>query len=127
MEDKVKRTRKPRKTKSKGLGDTVEKVLNATGVDKVVKFVLGEDCNCDKRKDILNNLFPYKQPKCLQEEEYNYLTTFFESKTNTLAPSQQRELLKIYNRVFNINEPLSSCPDCWRNRIKELTKLYNEY
>jgi len=127
MEDKVKRTRKPRKTKSKGLGDTVEKVLNATGVDKVVKFVLGEDCNCDKRKDILNNLFPYKQPKCLQEEEYNYLTTFFETKTNTLAPSQQRELLKIYNRVFNINEPLSSCPDCWRNRIKELTKLYNEY
>jgi hypothetical protein len=127
MEDKVKRNRKPRKTKSKGLGDTVEKVLNATGVDKVVKFVLGEDCNCDKRKDILNNLFPYKQPKCLQEEEYNYLTTFFESKTNTLAPSQQRELLKIYNRVFNINEPLSSCPDCWRNRIKELTKLYNEY
>ena len=127
MEDKVKRTRKPRKTKSKGLGDTVEKVLNATGVDKVVKFVLGEDCNCDKRKDILNNLFPYKQPKCLQEEEYNYLTTFFETKTNTLAPSQQRELLKIYNRVFNINEPLSSCPDCWRNRIKELTKLWNEY
>ena len=125
-ENKPKQTRK-RKPRSKGLGDTVEKITKATGIEKVVKFIAGEDWGCDKRKDIVNNLFPYKQPKCLQEEEYNYLTAFFEAKTNTLAPSQQRELLKIYNRVFNINEPLSSCPDCWRNRIKELTKLYNEY
>ena len=29
--------------------------------------------------------------------------------------------------THNINEPLSSCPDCWRNRIKELKKIYNEY
>lgn len=125
-ENKPKQTRK-RKPRSKGLGDSVEKVLQATGVDKVVKFVLGEDCNCDKRKDILNNLFPYRQPKCLQEEEYNYLTTFFETNNNTLVPSQQRELLKIYNRVFSTNEHLSTCPDCWRNRIKELKKLMNEY
>jgi predicted Zn-ribbon and HTH transcriptional regulator len=123
-ESKPKRTRKPR---SKGLGDTVEKVTKATGIDKAVKWLVGEDCGCDKRKDKLNNLFPYRQPKCLQEEEHKYLTTFFESKTNTLAPSQQRELLNIYNRVMSTNEQVSSCPDCWRNRIKELKKIYNEY
>jgi hypothetical protein len=54
-EQKPKRTRKPR-AKSKGLGDSVEKVLQATKVDKVAKFVLGEDCNCDKRKEFLNKL-----------------------------------------------------------------------
>ena len=41
-------------TKSKGLGDSVEKILKATGIDKVAKKVLGDDCGCDKRKEALN-------------------------------------------------------------------------
>jgi fructose-1-phosphate kinase PfkB-like protein len=47
---------------SEGLGDTVEKVLKATGIDKVAKFILGEDCGCDDRKATLNRLFPYQKP-----------------------------------------------------------------
>lgn len=51
-------------TKSQGLGDTIEKITIATGikaaVDKVAE-VLGQDCGCKKRKDKLNELFPYKQ------------------------------------------------------------------
>lgn len=50
-------------SKSKGLGDTVEKILKATGVKSVVKTVtkgIGvEDCGCDKRRDTLNRIFPY--------------------------------------------------------------------
>ena len=46
--------------KSKGLGDTVEKITKATGIDKVAKFILGEDCGCEERKQKLNKLFPYK-------------------------------------------------------------------
>ena len=45
--------------KSTGLGDTVEKVFRKTGVDKLAKAVLGEDCGCDKRQELLNDLFPY--------------------------------------------------------------------
>ena len=48
--------------KSKGLGDTIEKITKATGIKKVVdkvNKVTGKDCNCDKRKDTLNRLFPY--------------------------------------------------------------------
>ena len=44
-------------TKSKGLGDTLEKVFKKTGIDKVAKWVLGEDCGCDDRKEKLNYLF----------------------------------------------------------------------
>lgn len=46
--------------KSKGLGDTIEKITVKTGIKKVVKTI-SKDCGCDKRKERLNNLFPYKQ------------------------------------------------------------------
>ena len=125
-ENKPKQTRK-RKPRSKGLGDSVEKVLQATGVDKVVKFIAGEDCGCDKRKEFLNRKFPYKKIQCLNERDYNYLTTFFESKANTIVPSQQRTLIDIYNKTFNTKEQVTSCADCWRKIISELKQVYNEY
>ena len=56
--------------KSKGLGDTVEKFTEATGIKKIVKAVAGESCGCDERKATLNKLFSYKTVECLTEEEY---------------------------------------------------------
>lgn len=50
-------------TKSRGLGDTIEKITKATGIKAVVdkiSEVTGEDCGCQARKDKLNELFPYK-------------------------------------------------------------------
>jgi hypothetical protein len=50
--------------KSKGLGDSIEKVTTATGIKKVVETVAkatGKDCGCEKRKDALNRAFPYKE------------------------------------------------------------------
>jgi hypothetical protein len=50
--------------KSKGLGDTIEKVTTATGIKKVVETVAkaaGKDCGCTKRKDALNRAFPYNE------------------------------------------------------------------
>ena len=47
---------------SKGLGDTIEKITNATGIKKVVEAVAkasGKPCGCSKRKDKLNEVFPY--------------------------------------------------------------------
>jgi len=46
--------------KSKGLGDTIEKIAKITGIKKVVEAVT-EDCGCQKRKEMLNKKFPYKQ------------------------------------------------------------------
>jgi hypothetical protein len=49
--------------KSKGLGDTVEKITEATGIKKVVETIskaTGKDCGCGRRKDALNRIFPYK-------------------------------------------------------------------
>jgi len=116
-----------RKRKPKGLGDTVENVLKATGIDKIAKFVLGEDCNCDKRKEKLNKIFPYFKPLCLEEEEYNFLTEFFNGRTSQIKPSQQTKLIKIYNRVLNQKQEPTTCSDCWRDIIKKLKQVYDAY
>tara|TARA_R110000851_G_scaffold242923_1_gene395469 strand:+ start:105 stop:293 length:189 start_codon:yes stop_codon:yes gene_type:complete len=48
--------------KSKGLGDTIEKITKATGIKKIVDTVAkatGKDCGCKARKNALNGSFPY--------------------------------------------------------------------
>ena len=52
------------KQKSKGLGDSIEKFTKATGIKKVVDTVseiVKKPCNCGKRQDTLNRLFPYNK------------------------------------------------------------------
>jgi hypothetical protein len=50
---------------SEGLGDTIAKVTNALGIDKLAEEVaqaMGkEDCGCNKRRKKLNEMFPYKK------------------------------------------------------------------
>ena len=53
-----------KKNKSKGLGDSIEKITKVTGIKKVINTVskvVGKDCGCNKRKDTLNRLFPYNK------------------------------------------------------------------
>ena len=67
------------KKKSEGLGDTIAKVTKATKIDKLVKFVAGEDCGCDERRKKLNKLFSYNPHiECLLEDEYKLLKNWFE-------------------------------------------------
>ena len=52
--------------KSKGLGDTIEKITTITGIKKVVEAVAkvtGKDCGCKARRDALNRTFPYQDKK----------------------------------------------------------------
>jgi hypothetical protein len=52
--------------KSKGLGDTIEKITTVTGIKKVteaISKVTGKDCGCKARKDALNRAFPYQDKK----------------------------------------------------------------
>lgn len=115
-----------RKPKSQGLGDTIEKITTATGIKAVVKFIAGEDCGCDERKQKLNELFSYK-PNCLLEHEYNYVSEFLKNNNGTITPVQQNELLKIYQRVFNLRKEPSTCSSCWRDIVKQFTKLIEVY
>ena len=83
------------------LGDAIAKVTHALGI---------EQCDaCKERQQKLNKLFPYAKPQCLTEDEFNYLDAYFELKTNQLTSEQQRELIKINNRVLNQKLTFSSC------------------
>lgn len=48
----------------KGLGDTIAKITNTLGLDKLAEEVaqkMGKkDCGCKKRQQKLNEMFPYK-------------------------------------------------------------------
>jgi hypothetical protein len=47
--------------KSRGLGDTIQKFTEFTGIKTLVDLVTKEeDCGCNKRKAWLNKQFPYK-------------------------------------------------------------------
>ncbi len=55
------------KDKSKGLGDSIEKITRLTGIKSLAQMgaraVGKKDCGCNKRKNILNKVFPYKNKK----------------------------------------------------------------
>lgn len=108
----------------KGLGDSVQKVTRATGIEKAVKFVAGEDCGCDQRRDRLNKIFRYRQPKCFTEEEYVYLSDLFKSKTQRVSGNR---LIKIYNRVFSARKTPTQCSSCIKQVYDELRKYYDQY
>ncbi|ANS03067.1 hypothetical protein [uncultured Mediterranean phage uvDeep1-CGR2-KM23-C896] len=115
-------------TKSKGLGDTLEKVFKKTGIDKVAKWVLGEDCGCDDRKEKLNYLFPYYKPECLTEDEFEYLDKYFKANKSTVHPQTQKKLLSIFNRVFHQNKKMTSCGSCFKKELhNKLHRVYLEY
>jgi len=117
--------------KPKGLGDTIEAITEATGIKKVVELfseVTGIDCKCDERKEILNNLIPYKRNvNCLKKEEYLFLKVLYDTKVNQLTPKHQYTIKEIYLNVFNEKLDNSTCPSCWREILGDLRKVYDTY
>jgi len=53
-------------SESKGLGDSIEKVTRRLKIKQLLdarKKRTGKDCGCSKRRDMLNQMFPYKKSK----------------------------------------------------------------
>jgi hypothetical protein len=112
------------------LGDTIQKVTKATGIEFLTKFVAGEDCGCDARKHKLNKLFPSRQPLCMTEHEYEWWTHFKTVNNTTLAPMEANKVAEIWSRIFRskrIYKPCSCNPKAWQTMINELTQVYETY
>jgi len=108
--------------KSKGLGDSVEKVLKATGIDKVAKKLLGDDCGCEERKQALNKLYPYSRQ--MTEDEIAIYEEVMSRTKGTITGSDQAILVKIYNKLFNANKKTSSCGSCVQGTLQKLKTVY---
>lgn len=116
-----------KKQSYKGLGDVVEDVLEKTGVGKVAKWLLGDDCGCEDRKDRLNELFPFRNTKCLNEDEYKFLDKWFKKTRYKITHKENEKMVQIHNRVFNKKHTVSSCSGCIKTKVQELKRLYLEY
>ena len=111
------------KKRSRGLGDTIEKVTQATGI----KWLVGECEDCDRRKAKLNELFRYKPAKgCINEEEYTFLKGIENKEQLRLV--EQTKIQEIVQKVWGYKPTFStSCPPCnasIMSELKLLTKVY---
>ena len=113
---------------NKGLGTKIADVTKALGLDVVAETIadaLGaDDCGCAKRAEDLNKLFPNRALNDLSIEDFDYLTEFFKAKKSSVSPKEQRELVGIFNRVFNAKRKVSNCSPCVANLTKDLKKIY---
>lgn len=113
-----------------GLGDTIQKVTKATGIEALVKFIGGEDCGCTERKEKLNKIFPYRKPLCMTQHEYEWFTHFKSVNNTTLAPMEADKIAVMWSRIFQskrIQKPCSCNPKAWQTMINELTQVYETY
>lgn len=116
----------------KGVGDVVEKITEATGIKDAVKsFFNDEDCGCDKRRDLLNEKLPFRNQavKCLEEEDYHYLKSFFSRRRDRVDARNQQKLIDIFNYVFGKSEmPPSGCVNCSHTGfLKNVNRLHQYF
>lgn len=119
--------KKSQEIKSTGLGDTVEKVFRKTGIDKLAKAVLGEDCGCENRQELLNTLFPYGKYNAPTDEELDTIQWLFERSRNTISGSMVKEVYSVYNRIFNDKLQPTNCSSCFKPVRQKLLKIHNEF
>jgi hypothetical protein len=131
---RAKKSTKTTRKKSKGLGDTVEKVTEATGIKAAVEWfseTTGIDCGCDTRKEKLNKLFPYKSKiNCLEQSEHETLKQFYKEFNGREVHEKWMEpLAVIHARVFEhkFYVPCSCNPREWNQVLQDLKKVYRQY
>ena len=114
----------------KGVGDVVEKITEATGIKDAVKsFFNDEDCGCDKRRDLLNEKLPFRNQavKCLEEEDYHYLKSFFSRTRDRIDSRNTEKLINIYNYVFGKNEGVPTCTNCPNSNFRSYVNRLHQY
>ena len=100
-------------------------VLNRIkAVVETVAKALDSDWGCKARKETLNKLFPNRKLNDLSEDDYNYLDKYFAEKRHSVSSKEQKELVRIYNDVFNAKRVVSNCSPCVASVVRELKRIY---
>ena len=120
---KPKSTSKRTKKKSKGLGDTVEKLTEATGIKKVVEAIT-DDCGCQERKEKLNKMFPYAT--AMTEEQKSQYETIIKPQADkgVLNADTQKLANQMYRDVLGYKARFTRCGSCLKERLVKLQKAY---
>ena len=110
--------------KSSGLGDTVQKFTKATGIERLVKAIAGEDCGCEERRKKLNQLFPYAQPLSEDDRKLWEAELCDWENQRVITEKMQRTCLGILERATGKRRKFSRCGSCVRQYFKQAEKLY---
>ena len=111
---------------SKGLGDTIDKFTTMTGIKKLVKRLFGDDSGCDKRKEWLNNSFPYakkmtKDQKSIFEKTYEQIA---KRNFQNVKGEEQEVLRQLYFEIFRVKKKPTSCGSCVKETLNNLQRVY---
>lgn len=111
---------------SKGLGDSIDRFTEFTGIKKLVKRLFGDDCGCDERKQWLNKRFPYakkmtKDQKSIFEKIYKKIA---DRKFSIVKAEEQESLIILYNEIFGIKKKGTSCGSCVKQTLDNLQRVY---
>ncbi len=113
-----------KKSKSKGVGDTVAKITKATGIDRLVHAVVGEDCGCDERREKLNKLFPYaKEMDAAQMDLYRVHLEGWRSQVR-IEVEQQKVMIDLLHQTTGNRIKLSRCSSCVKTNLTKLETIY---
>jgi len=138
--DTPKKTRKKRVYKTKGetvkAGDLVEKITTATGIKKAVEvfsLITGADCNCEARKEKLNNIPLFKRgrlkAKCITQDQYYQIKEVLIVKNNSLTREQSIKIAEFYSTVFSTryNVWCLNCAEIWKSKMRDLQGVVDFY
>jgi len=106
------------------LGDTIEKITEATGIKAVVEAVAGDDCGCAKRKEWLNKRFPYAETMSDKDKEAFKTILKPAKERNKLYAGEMQLVVDMYERVFKMRKKKSRCGSCMLGYLNELEKAY---
>ena len=110
---------------SEGVGDTIAKITKATGIDKVVKAIVGDDCGCDERKVKFNKIWRYNKVNCIDEKDHLFLTNFMKANKSKVTPKEQQLVLTVYNKIFNTKVKPTNCTSCFKAYLRNLNQYLN--
>ena len=113
-----------------GLGDVVEKITEATGIKKLVKAIVGDDCGCDEKREKFNKAVNWrtKRVNCISEEDYKWTVDVSLKKKTRWKREDIVRLVSIYNSVFRTKIKPTSCSSCvksYKAKLLQYLEIYN--
>jgi len=111
-----------KKRTKKGLGDTVAKITEVTGIKKLV----GECEGCNKRQEKLNKLFPYKRN--LNDSERKEWEAFLNRPNqNKIELEETKLIVRLLKDCLAMSvKPCYTCGvSTWKTWINKINKVYD--
>lgn len=137
----TKKVKRPRIKKSEGLGDTILKVTEATGIKKVVEAwekATGKDCGCEERRLKLNKLIRYARTiNCMTHDQYERWKVeraiiAGQTKKNVILMPQLTAIYELHRAVYGLplEMPCMTCTKSyklWLNMVEQLEMIWKTY